>query len=80
MTTTIGNYTGELVGLLSDSRAFADVLVIVTLTALLLQREMLRQRPHTWARAGATGLTAIAVPLVIAWVAITIQGFAALLS
>jgi hypothetical protein len=78
MTITFGPYT-ELVLAVPDVRAIVEVLVIVTLVAVLLQREMLRDRPNLWARAGGAGLTALAVPLTIAWLAFSFQRFLELL-
>lgn len=80
MTTTFGDYSASLMLTLADARAFAEVLCIVTLVLLLLQREMVRHRPQFWARTGGPGLTAVAVPLAVAWVAIIAQRFAALLT
>lgn len=73
MTVTFGDYTSGLTSLLTDDRAIAEVVVIVTLVAILLQREMLRDLPQLWAKAGFRGLTAVAVPLAVAWVAIISQ-------
>lgn len=80
MTTTYGDYTIALVLTLADTRAFAEVLAIVTLVVLLVQREMVRHRPQFWARTGGPGLTAVAVPLTIAWAIIIVQRFADLLA
>ena len=80
MTTTFGDYSASLLLTLADARAFAEVLCIVTLVLLLLQREMVRHRPQFWARTGGPGLTAVTVPLAVAWVAIIAQRFAALLT
>lgn len=80
MTTTFGDYSTSLLLTLADARAFAEVLCIVALVLLLLQREMVRHRPQFWARTGGPGLTAVAVPLAVAWVAIIAQRFAALLT
>lgn len=79
MTITFGDYTSGLTALLPDERAIAEVVVILTLVAILLQREMLRDLPHLWAEAGFRGLTAIAVPLAIAWIGIISQRFLDLL-
>lgn len=80
MTTTVGIYTVELSAGPGGIRAFAEVLSIVTLAAILLQRESLRDRRALWAQAGAASLTAMAFPLVIAWATITFRRFLDLLS
>ena len=70
MTVTFGDYTSGLASMLAHDRPLAEVAVIVTLVAILLQREMLRDLPQLWAKAGFRGLTAVSVPLAVAWVAI----------
>lgn len=75
MTTTVGEYTASLLLTLPDVRSFAEVLTIVTLVMLLLQREMVRNRPSMWARAGGAGLIAVVLPLGVAWATIIVQRF-----
>lgn len=55
--------------------AFAEVLVVVCVMAILVEREMVRHRHQLWSRAALPGLTALAVPLVIAWAVIVVQRF-----
>jgi succinate-acetate transporter protein len=80
MTITVGEYTASLVQTLPDVRSFAEVLTIVTLVVLLLQREMVRDVPSMWARAGGAGLIAAMLPLSVAWATIIVQRFLELMS
>lgn len=80
MTTTVATHALEFGATLSDARAFAEIVTIVTLAALLLQRETLRGLPAVWARSGAAGITAVALPLILAWGLITVRRFLDLLS
>lgn len=63
--------------LVNDSglRGLVEIIVVFCLVALLLEREMVRQRPGRWAPAAARNLTALAVPLAVAWVVIAIRRF-----
>lgn len=80
MSTTLGSYTADFVMTLADARAFAEIVCIVTLVVLLLQREMVHHRPQMWARAGSSALSAAILPLALAWLVITAQRFADLLT
>jgi hypothetical protein len=63
--------------LVNDSglRSVAEIIVVFCLVALLLEREMVRHRPGMWARSAARNLTALAVPLGIAWAVIAVRRF-----
>lgn len=62
---------------LSDSglSSFAQVIVVICLAAVLLEREMVRHRHPLWSHAGLPTMTALAVPLVVAWIFIAVDRF-----
>ena len=79
MTITITEYTTNLAVTLPDARTIAELVTIAVLGVMLLQREMVRSRPQLWAQAAGNGLTAVIIPLTIAWAVIVLQRFLDLL-
>lgn len=63
--------------LVTDSglRGLVEIIVVICLVAILLEREMVRHRPGRWAGPAGRNLTALAAPLGIAWVAIAVRRF-----
>jgi hypothetical protein len=55
--------------------SLAEVVVVICLVAMLVEREMLRHRHGLWSRTVLRSLTAVAVPLVIAWGFIAVERF-----
>ena len=58
----------------------AEVATIFCLLAVLLVREMVRRRRESWPRAVVPSLTALAVPLAVAWAFIVVERFFELVS
>jgi hypothetical protein len=56
-------------------RSFVQVIVVVCVVAVLAEREMVRHWHRLWARAAVPSLTAIAIPLVIAWGFLALERF-----
>jgi hypothetical protein len=79
VTTTITEYTINLVVTLPDAQTVAELATIAILIVTLLEREMVRNRPQLWSQAATGGLVALTIPLGIAWAVIIIQRFLDLL-
>jgi hypothetical protein len=55
--------------------SIAEVVVVICLVAILLEREMVRHRRGLWSSAVIPSLTALAAPLAIAWAVIAVERF-----
>ena len=78
MTSMTTTYPELLIETVVSDPAFhtlAEVAIIISLVAVLVMREMVRHRHVLLARAVVPSLTALAVPLAIAWTVIAIERF-----
>ena len=56
-------------------RNLAELIVVLCLVAVLIEREMVRGRPGRWAATAFRSLSFIAAPLAVAWVVIAVRRF-----
>lgn len=59
-------------------RSLAEVVAVACLAAMLMEREMVRHQSRPSAQAAVQSLTAVALPLGIAWALIAVERFLAL--
>jgi hypothetical protein len=59
----------------TELHSLAEVVLIVSLVAVLAAREMVRHRRAFWSERIVPSLTALAIPLAFAWVVIVFERF-----